>query len=141
MSCEVSVSRCIEDFCFPTHCSRGERRHLLTLAKKGSAITLNKYSKVLGEPAQCMKGQCIMVSLLIFCLYKCKNRESHTSKNDLLIGFPALDQLSEELPGKLYSMDELNQETEDRGLLLDAPPITLMKTGVARDWPDARALW
>ncbi|KAK2869168.1 hypothetical protein Q7C36_001039 [Tachysurus vachellii] len=87
VSCEVSASRCIEDFCFPTHCSRGERRQLLTLAKK------------------------------------------------------ALDQLSEELPGKLYSMDELNQNTEDKGLILEAPPITLMKTGVARDWPDARALW
>ncbi|KAF4083276.1 hypothetical protein AMELA_G00138040 [Ameiurus melas] len=108
VSCEVSVSRCIEDFCFPSHCSRGERRHLLTLAEKGSAIKLNKYSNVFGESAQCMK---------------------------------ALDQLSEELPGKLYSMDELNQETEDKGLLLDAPPTSLMKTGVARDWPDARALW
>lgn len=74
------------------------------------------------------------------CLYNA-DRESHTSKNNLLIGFPALDQLGEELPGKLYSMDELNQETEDRGLILDAPPSTLMKTGVARDWPDARALW
>ncbi|KAI5101058.1 hypothetical protein C0J45_8261 [Silurus meridionalis] len=87
VSCEVSVSRCIEDFCFPTHCSRGERRQLLTLGKK------------------------------------------------------ALDQLGEELPGKLYSMEDLNQETEDKGLVLDAPPIMLMKTGVARDWPDARALW
>lgn len=61
--------------------------------------------------------------------------------NDLLIGFPALDQLSEELPGKPFSMDELNQETEDKELILDAPPIALMKIGVARDWPDARALW
>ncbi|XP_062869336.1 zgc:172076 [Trichomycterus rosablanca] len=87
LSCEVSVSRCIEDFCFPVHCSRGERRSLLTLAKK------------------------------------------------------ALDQLAEKFPGKLYSMDELNTATEDRGIVMDAPPITLLKTGVARDWPDSRALW
>ncbi|KAM9461666.1 creatine kinase, testis isozyme [Clarias gariepinus] len=87
VSCEVSASRCIEDFSFPTHCSRGERRQLLTLAKK------------------------------------------------------ALDQLGEELPGKLYSMEELNQESEDKGLILDVPSSTLMKIGVARDWPDARALW
>ncbi|KAG7220206.1 hypothetical protein INR49_018383 [Caranx melampygus] len=32
--CEVSVVRGVEDFCFPTHCSRGERRQLLMLARR-----------------------------------------------------------------------------------------------------------
>ncbi|KAK5926059.1 hypothetical protein CgunFtcFv8_021662 [Champsocephalus gunnari] len=32
--CEVSVVRGVEGFCFPTHCSRGERRELLTLARR-----------------------------------------------------------------------------------------------------------
>lgn len=35
VSCEVSAGRAIDDFCFPVHCSRGERRHLLALAKTG----------------------------------------------------------------------------------------------------------
>lgn len=35
--CEVSVVRGVEDFCFPTHCSRGERRQLLMLARRGTA--------------------------------------------------------------------------------------------------------
>ncbi|KAJ8384775.1 hypothetical protein AAFF_G00198610 [Aldrovandia affinis] len=34
LGCEVRVSRCVEDFSFPTHCSRGERRQLHSLAKK-----------------------------------------------------------------------------------------------------------
>ncbi|XP_077058198.1 creatine kinase, testis isozyme [Siphateles boraxobius] len=87
LSCEVTVGRSIEDYSFPTHCSRGERRQLLTLAKT------------------------------------------------------ALEQLAEDLPGKLYSIDELSHESEDRGIVMDAPPSTLIKIGVARDWPDARALW
>ncbi|KAI4872814.1 hypothetical protein NFI96_016144 [Prochilodus magdalenae] len=86
-SCEVSVARCVEDYCFPSHCSRGERRQLLTLAKK------------------------------------------------------VLDQVSEEFPGKLYSIEDLNQETQDKGIIMDGPPASLIKTGVGRDWPDARALW
>ncbi|XP_066504486.1 zgc:172076 [Hoplias malabaricus] len=86
-SCELSVSRCVEDFSFPTHCSRGERRQLHTLAMK------------------------------------------------------VLDQLSVEFPGKLYSIDDLNTETEDKGIVMDGPPAALIKTGVGRDWPDARALW
>ncbi|KAG9266420.1 creatine kinase, testis isozyme-like [Astyanax mexicanus] len=87
VSCEVCVTRCVEDFCFPTHCSRGERRQLLTLAKT------------------------------------------------------ALDQLGEEFPGKFYSIDDLNQEMKDKEIVMEGPPASLMKIGVARDWPDARALW
>ncbi|KAJ8371775.1 hypothetical protein AAFF_G00302450 [Aldrovandia affinis] len=34
LSCEVRVSRNVEDFSFPTHCSRAERRQLLTLARR-----------------------------------------------------------------------------------------------------------
>lgn len=55
--------------------------------------------------------------------------------------FVALEQLAEDLPGKLYSIDELSHESEDRGVVMDAPPSSLIKIGVARDWPDARALW
>ncbi|XP_046899681.1 zgc:172076 [Hypomesus transpacificus] len=87
ISCEVSVARCVDDFCFPTHCSRGERRKLLTLAKK------------------------------------------------------ALEQLSEEFPGKLYSMEKLTEDQEEMGLIVDAPSSSQFRTGVARDWPDSRAVW
>uniref|UniRef100_UPI003D7D4BCD zgc:172076 n=1 Tax=Danio rerio TaxID=7955 RepID=UPI003D7D4BCD len=85
--CEVTVSRSVEDFSFPSHCSRGERRRLLTLANT------------------------------------------------------ALEQLGEDLPGKLYSIDELSHESEDRKVVMEFPPASLIKIGVARDWPDARALW
>lgn len=37
--CELSAVRAVEDFCFPTHCSRGERRRLLQLAQRGTAYT------------------------------------------------------------------------------------------------------
>ncbi|XP_076879459.1 creatine kinase M-type isoform X2 [Brachyhypopomus gauderio] len=87
VSCEVSAARCVEDYCFPTHISRGERRELLTLAKE------------------------------------------------------ALNELGKEFPGKLYSMEELNEEMKDKGIVMDAPSPLLMKSGVSRDWPDARALW
>ncbi|KAI7804198.1 zgc:172076 [Triplophysa rosa] len=87
VSCEVSAGRAVDDFCFPVHCSRGERRHLLALAKT------------------------------------------------------VLEQLSEDLPGKFYSIEELSCESEDRRVVMDSPPSSLIKTGVARDWPDGRALW
>ncbi|RXN24470.1 creatine testis isozyme-like protein [Labeo rohita] len=87
LSCEVTASRSIEDYSFPTHCSRGERRELLTLAEK------------------------------------------------------VLEQLGEDLPGKLYSIDELSHENEGRSVVMDSPPLSLIKIGVARDWPDSRALW
>ncbi|GAA6233139.1 creatine kinase M-type-like isoform X1 [Lates japonicus] len=85
--CEVSVVRGVEDFCFPTHCSRGERRQLLMLARR------------------------------------------------------ALQQLEdEELPGRLLLLEELNQE-QQRELNLSSPTSSQLRIGVARDWPDARAIW
>ncbi|KAL7403857.1 hypothetical protein ABVT39_005994 [Epinephelus coioides] len=85
--CEVSVVRGVEDFCFPTHCSRGERRQLLTLASR------------------------------------------------------ALQRLEEEqLPGRLLLLEELNQE-QQRELNLNTPSSFQLRIGVARDWPDARAVW
>ncbi|XP_047433525.1 zgc:172076 [Mugil cephalus] len=84
--CEVSLIRSIEDFCFPTHCSRGERRQLLSLARR------------------------------------------------------ALQRLEEELPGRLLCLEELNQEQE-KHLSLKPPSSSQLRTGVARDWPDARAVW
>ncbi|XP_045904358.1 zgc:172076 isoform X2 [Micropterus dolomieu] len=85
--CEVSVVRAVEDFCFPTHCSRGERRQLLTLAMR------------------------------------------------------ALQRLDEEqLPGRLLLLEELNLE-QQRELNLNPPSSFQLRTGVARDWPDARAVW
>ncbi|XP_037545974.1 zgc:172076 [Nematolebias whitei] len=84
--CEVSVVRGVEDFCFPTHCSRGERRQLLLLAKT------------------------------------------------------ALQRLEEELPGDLLLLKELSQEQQLKQNL--KPPSSLqLRIGVARDWPDARAVW
>ncbi|KAM6972828.1 creatine kinase B-type [Aplochiton taeniatus] len=85
LSCEVSVVRGVEDSCFPTHCSRAERRQLLSLAKK------------------------------------------------------AVLKLSEELPGRWYCMEELGQNQE--GVTVWTPSISQMRTGTARDWPDARAAW
>ncbi|XP_030580445.1 creatine kinase M-type [Archocentrus centrarchus] len=84
--CEVSVIRGVEDFCFPTHCSRGERRQLLTLATQ------------------------------------------------------ALQHLEQELPGQLLLLKDLNQE-QQRELNLKAPTFSQLRIGVARDWPDARAVW
>ncbi|XP_022076800.2 zgc:172076 [Acanthochromis polyacanthus] len=85
--CEISVVRGVEDFCFPTHCSRGERRQLLKLARR------------------------------------------------------ALQQLEEEeLPGQLFLLEELNQE-QQRNLNLNPPSSSQLRIGVARDWPDARAVW
>ncbi|XP_041641103.1 zgc:172076 [Cheilinus undulatus] len=86
VGCEVSVVRGVEDFCFPTHCSRGERRQLLSLAKK------------------------------------------------------ALQRLDSELPGHLVSVEELSEE-QQRQLNMNAPSALQLRTGVARDWPDARAVW
>ncbi|XP_053191550.1 zgc:172076 [Scomber japonicus] len=87
--CEVSVVRGIDEFCFPTHCSRGERRQLLTLARK------------------------------------------------------ALQRLQdEELPGHLLLLEELNQEQQrELNLDLNLPSSSQLRTGVARDWPDSRAVW
>ncbi|XP_051237279.1 zgc:172076 [Dicentrarchus labrax] len=87
--CEVSAVRGVEDFCFPTHCSRGERRQLLTLARR------------------------------------------------------ALQRLDEnELPGRLLLLEELNQEQQrELNLNLNLPSSSQLRTGVARDWPDARAVW
>ncbi|XP_072239651.1 creatine kinase M-type [Leuresthes tenuis] len=84
--CEVSVVRGIEDFCFPTHCSRGERRQLLLLARR------------------------------------------------------VLQQLEKELPGCLFLLDGLNQE-QQMGLKINPPSSSQLRIGVARDWPDARAVW
>uniref|UniRef100_UPI0037E7CB4D creatine kinase M-type isoform X1 n=2 Tax=Semicossyphus pulcher TaxID=241346 RepID=UPI0037E7CB4D len=86
VGCEVSVIRAVEDFCFPTHCSRGERRQLLSLARR------------------------------------------------------ALQWLEDELPGRLLLLEELNEE-QQRELNLSAPSASQLRTGVARDWPDARAVW
>lgn len=55
--------------------------------------------------------------------------------------FIVLEQLSEDLPGKMYSIEELSCESEDRRVVMDSPPSSLIKTGVARDWPDGRGLW
>ncbi|XP_041839042.1 zgc:172076 [Melanotaenia boesemani] len=84
--CEVSAVRGIEDFCFPTHCSRGERRRLLSLARR------------------------------------------------------ALQRLEDELPGCLFMLEELNPEQQKK-LNLNPPSYSQLRTGVARDWPDARAVW
>uniref|UniRef100_UPI003AB09CED creatine kinase M-type n=1 Tax=Centroberyx gerrardi TaxID=166262 RepID=UPI003AB09CED len=91
VSCEVSVVRGVEDFCFPTHCSRGERRQLLSLART------------------------------------------------------ALQQLGEELPGRLLPVEQLNQEMlpppSPSPSSSPSPSPSQLRTGVGRDWPDARAVW
>ncbi|KAM6940485.1 creatine kinase M-type [Xenentodon cancila] len=84
--CEVSAVRGVEDFCFPTHCSRGERRQLLSLARK------------------------------------------------------ALQRLGDELPGRLLLLEELNQDQQIE-VNLKTPSSSQLRSGVARDWPDARAVW
>ncbi|XP_041109014.1 zgc:172076 isoform X2 [Polyodon spathula] len=90
LSCEVRAGRNVEEFSFPPHCSRGERRQLESLAKQ------------------------------------------------------AFTQLSQELPGTYYSLKDLSedrQELLDAGVSVDSPSLVMMKTGVARDWPDARGVW
>ncbi|XP_036402033.1 creatine kinase M-type-like [Megalops cyprinoides] len=87
LGCEVRVSRCVEDFSFPVHCCRGERRQLLSLAKK------------------------------------------------------ALGQVEEELPGQLHSMEELTEDKLGEALTMETATDLRRRTGVSRDWPDARAVW
>lgn len=84
VGCEIRLSRCVEDFTFPTHCSRAERRKLLALAEK------------------------------------------------------ALGALSEEFPGQLYSMEALQDQSVCAAM---SPSDEMIRIGVARDWPDARAVW
>ncbi|XP_024145798.1 zgc:172076 [Oryzias melastigma] len=86
LHCEVSVIRAIEDFSFPTHCSRGERRHLLSLARR------------------------------------------------------ALQKLEPELPGELWLLEDLNQQQQVE-MKVTSPTSLQLRCGVARDWPDARAVW
>uniref|UniRef100_A0A3Q1J3R6 creatine kinase n=1 Tax=Anabas testudineus TaxID=64144 RepID=A0A3Q1J3R6_ANATE len=80
--CEISVVRAVEDFSFPTHCSRGERR-----------------------------------------------QERYT-----------LQRLEQELSGGLLLLEELSQE-QQKELNVNPPSSTQLRIGVARDWPDARAVW
>ncbi|KAE8299971.1 Serine/threonine-protein kinase MARK1 [Larimichthys crocea] len=88
--CEVSVVRGVEDFCFPTHCSRGERRQLLTLARKVFALS------------------------------------SAAAGGRRTAGSTRLNRGAE--PGAA------------EGLNLNPPSSTQLRTGMARDWPDARAV-
>uniref|UniRef100_A0A3P8UFK2 creatine kinase n=1 Tax=Cynoglossus semilaevis TaxID=244447 RepID=A0A3P8UFK2_CYNSE len=75
LGCEMTIVRSVEDYCFPIHCSRGERRH---------------------------------------------------NKNDL--------------PGQLHLLKDLDQE-QQCALKLSPPSQFQLRTGAARDWPDARAVW
>lgn len=58
--------------------------------------------------------------------------------SSLLSALRRLDE--EELPGQLLLLEELNQE-QQRELNLNPPSSSQLRTGVARDWPDARAVW
>uniref|UniRef100_A0A3P8UHC8 creatine kinase n=1 Tax=Cynoglossus semilaevis TaxID=244447 RepID=A0A3P8UHC8_CYNSE len=90
LGCEMTIVRSVEDYCFPIHCSRGERRQLLQLAKRGIA-SLQRF----GE---------------------------------------------EDLPGQLHLLKDLDQE-QQCALKLSPPSQFQLRTGAARDWPDARAVW
>lgn len=46
----------------------------------------------------------------------------------------------EELPGRLLLVEELNQQ-QQRELNLKPPSSSQFRIGVARDWPDSRAVW
>ena len=46
----------------------------------------------------------------------------------------------QQLPGRLFPLEELSQE-QQRELKLNPPSSTQLRIGVARDWPDARAVW
>lgn len=46
----------------------------------------------------------------------------------------------DDLPGQFWLVEELNPE-QQRELALKPPSPSLLRTGVARDWPDARAVW
>uniref|UniRef100_A0A8C4SZV4 creatine kinase n=1 Tax=Erpetoichthys calabaricus TaxID=27687 RepID=A0A8C4SZV4_ERPCA len=41
LSCEMRICRNVEGFSFPTHCSRGERRQLQSLAKQGLSFPIH----------------------------------------------------------------------------------------------------
>ncbi|XP_063738974.1 zgc:172076 isoform X2 [Eleginops maclovinus] len=104
---EVSVVRGVEDFCFPTHCSRGERRELLTLARRERCFEENFSCS--DEFVSCMPS--------------------------------ALQRMEEDvLPGQFLLQEDLNQESK-REVDFDPPSASQFRIGVARDWPDARAVW
>uniref|UniRef100_A0A3B4GJY1 creatine kinase n=1 Tax=Pundamilia nyererei TaxID=303518 RepID=A0A3B4GJY1_9CICH len=52
----------------------------------------------------------------------------------------ALQQLEQELAGRLLLLTDLSQEQQSE-LSLKAPTSFQLRIGVARDWPDARAVW
>lgn len=53
----------------------------------------------------------------------------------------ALQRLNEnELLGQLFLLEELNPE-QKRELNLNPPSSSQLRIGVARDWPDSRAVW
>uniref|UniRef100_A0A3B4GKC1 creatine kinase n=1 Tax=Pundamilia nyererei TaxID=303518 RepID=A0A3B4GKC1_9CICH len=54
--------------------------------------------------------------------------------------FSALQQLEQELAGRLLLLTDLSQEQQSE-LSLKAPTSFQLRIGVARDWPDARAVW
>ncbi|XP_039594452.1 zgc:172076 [Polypterus senegalus] len=90
LSCEMQICRNVEGFSFPTHCSRGERRQLQSLAKQ------------------------------------------------------AFTKMDTAFPGKYWPLHELAQEATDPGVndcIASGPSVMMMRTGVARDWPDARGVW
>lgn len=53
----------------------------------------------------------------------------------------ALGQLGEEFPGKLYLMEELSEGGDGKGLATMSPTPAMCRIGVARDWPNSRAVW
>lgn len=61
-----------------------------------------------------------------------------TSDSSLLSALQRLDE--DELPGRLLLLEQLNQE-QQRQLNLKPPSSSQLRVGVARDWPDARAVW
>lgn len=46
----------------------------------------------------------------------------------------------EDLPGQLHLLKDLDQE-QQCALKLSPPSQFQLRTGAARDWPDARAVW
>ncbi|XP_013769810.1 creatine kinase M-type [Pundamilia nyererei] len=75
-----------------------------------------------------------------FNLAKGRRRGLNIIGHRATVDVPALQQLEQELAGRLLLLTDLSQEQQSE-LSLKAPTSFQLRIGVARDWPDARAVW
>ncbi|XP_072436846.1 creatine kinase M-type-like isoform X2 [Chiloscyllium punctatum] len=130
--CQVSTGRNVDDFCFPPHCSRGERRALEKLAKEETRVQFPPQVTDCVEFARSPRVCVGFLRVLRFppTLQRCA----------------ALNALDGEFKGTYHSLKNLSEEKLQKltaaGILTDnlISPV-MLSSGMARDWPDSRGVW